>query len=118
MFAKTYGIRSGLLPEDQLVHRLQDILRLEVGLIAGSIALVAGLGLAGYAVGAWGTHSFGALDPEQSLRVVIPSATLLILGLQIIFSSCLLGILQLDTRTSGTRTRETDKLPHDSSVRL
>jgi hypothetical protein len=109
MFAKTYAIRSGLLPDDPLVHRLQDILRLEVGLIGGALSIVAGLGLAAYAIGAWGTRSFGTLNPEQSLRVVIPSATLLMLGLQIIFSSCLLGILQLEIRTTDARTRVTDK---------
>jgi hypothetical protein len=109
MFAKTYAIRSGLLPDDSLVDRIRDILRLEVGLISGSLAIVTGLGLATYAIGAWGTRSFGTLNPEQSLRVVIPSATLLILGLQIIFSSCLLSILQLETRTTGARTRVTDK---------
>jgi hypothetical protein len=36
------------------------------------------------------------LNPEETLRIVIPSATLLVLGLQIIFSSCLLSILQLE----------------------
>jgi hypothetical protein len=110
MFAKTYAIRSGLLPHDPLVGRLRDVFRLELGLIGGSLAVVAGLCLATYAIGSWGTRSFGALNPEQSLRVVIPSATLLIIGLQIIFSSCLLSILQLDTRTANARTRVTDQV--------
>jgi glycosyltransferase involved in cell wall biosynthesis len=109
MFAKTHAIRSGLLPDDLLVAKLREILRLEIGLIAGTLAMLAGLLLAAYSVGAWGMRSFGRLDPEQSLRIVIPSATLLILGLQIVFSSCLLSILQLDTRTAGARTRKTDK---------
>jgi glycosyltransferase involved in cell wall biosynthesis len=109
MFAKTYAIRFGLLPDDPFVERLRNALRLEVGLITGLLCSLAGLALAAYAVGAWGTRSFGHLDPEESLRVVIPSATLLILGLQIMFSSCLLSILQLETRTSGTRSRKSDK---------
>jgi len=109
MFAKTYAIQSGLLPEDPLVRRLREILRLEVGLIAGSVCVALGLALAGFAIGAWGTHSFGRLDPVRSLRIVIPSVTFLVLGLQIIFSSCLQAILQLETRTSGARTRSTDK---------
>jgi hypothetical protein len=111
MFAKTYAIRSGLLPPDPVVNRIRDTLRLEVGLISGSVAILCGLALATYALGSWGTRSFGRLDPEQSLRVVIPSATLLILGLQVVFSSCLLSILQLDTRTAGARTRVTDRVP-------
>jgi hypothetical protein len=108
LFAKTYAIRSGLLPEDPLVRRLRDVLRFEVGLVAGSILVAIGLALAGYAVGAWGMQSFGPLNPEQSLRVVIPSATLLILGLQVMFSGCLQSILELDTRSAGARTRRTD----------
>ena len=108
MFAKTYAIRSGLLPEDRVVARLREILRLEIGLIAGLSCMVAGLTLAALALGFWGRHSFGALNPEQSLRMVIPSATLLILGMQVAFSSCLLAVLQLDTRTSYARTRKSD----------
>jgi glycosyltransferase involved in cell wall biosynthesis len=109
MFAKTYAIRAGLLPEDSLVARLRDILRLEVGLIVGLLSAVVGLALAGYAISMWGTHYFGPLNPEQSLRIVIPSATLLILGIQIMFSSCMLSIFHLETRTPGARTRNTDR---------
>jgi glycosyltransferase involved in cell wall biosynthesis len=97
MFAKTYAIQSGLLPEDPLVNRLRHALRLEVGLIGGGLAFVAGLLLALYAVGGWEIRAFGVLDPRQSLRIVVPSATLMILGFQVMFSSCLLGILKLES---------------------
>jgi glycosyltransferase involved in cell wall biosynthesis len=108
MFAKTYAIRADLLPEDPLLGRLRGVLRLERGLIVGFVLALFGFALATYAVGVWGTQSFGPLDAEQSLRIVVPSATLLMLGLQVIFSSCLLSILQLDARTVGARTRKTD----------
>jgi hypothetical protein len=108
MFAKTHAIRSGLLPDDPVVARLRDLLRLEVGLIIGATAIFLGLTLATQAVGVWGAASFGPLDLDESLRMVIPSTTLLILGLQIVFSSCLLSVLQLDTRTAGARTRKED----------
>ncbi len=111
MFAKTYAIRSGLLPEDPIVARLRDVLRMEAGLIAGVVAMVAGLVLAGYSVGAWGARSFGQLDLAQSVRVVIPSITLLILGLQITFSSCLLSILQLDTGKAEAQSSRSDQPP-------
>jgi glycosyltransferase involved in cell wall biosynthesis len=97
MFAKTYAIQSGLLPEDPLVSRLRQALRLEVGLIGGAIAFLIGLFLAIRAVGGWEFMAFGALNPTQSLRIVVPSATLLTLGLQIMFSSCLLAILKLES---------------------
>lgn len=97
MFAKTYAIQSGLLPEDPLVSKLRQALRLEFGLIGGAVIFVLGLLMAIYAVGGWGFMGFGALDPQRSLRVVVPSATLLTLGLQIMFSSCLLAIMKLES---------------------
>jgi glycosyltransferase involved in cell wall biosynthesis len=103
VFAKTHAIRHGLLPPDSAVDRLRRMLRLEVGLIVGLLIFLGGLLLAASALQFWGKASFGNLDPGQSLRIVIPSATLLIVGLQFTFSSCLLAILQLDTPTALTR---------------
>jgi hypothetical protein len=117
MFAKTYAVRSGLLPEDPVVARLRNVLRLEVGLIGGALAIAGGLLLATDAVGVWGAASFGPLDANESLRRVIPSVTLLILGFQIVFSSCLLAVLQLDTRTSGARTRRGDLADRAAALR-
>ena len=77
MFAKTYAARSGLLPEDPLVTRLRQVLRLETGLIIGSVFVLTGLALATYAVGMWGAESFGP-QPLQNLSIVITIATLLI----------------------------------------
>jgi hypothetical protein len=102
VFAKTFAIRSGLLPEDPLVTRLREVLRLEIGLIVGSIMVVLGLALAAYAVGFWKVRAFGRLDPQHTLRIVVPAATLLILGLQVMFSSCLLSILQLESPAAGS----------------
>jgi glycosyltransferase involved in cell wall biosynthesis len=98
VFAKIFATDAGLLPEDARVGRLKDIFSLEIGIIVG--LLLFGLGLAGaaYAVGFWGSASFGALDPSVSLRIVAPSATALVLGLQVIFSSFFISILGLKSR--------------------
>jgi glycosyltransferase involved in cell wall biosynthesis len=117
MFAKTHAIRSGLLPDDPIVARLREVLRLEVGLVVGAVAVSVGLLLATEAVGVWGAASFGKLDLDASLRKVIPSTTLLILGFQVLFSSCLLAVLQLDARTSGARTRRDDFLDREPALR-
>jgi hypothetical protein len=122
VFAKTYAARYGLLPEDPLVGQLRAMLQLEIGLVVGALCVIAGFSLAAFALGFWGAQSFGPLNPEESLRIVIPSATLLMVGLQLIFSSCLLGILTMETRTSAARTRKTDvvsgvRIPHASHAR-
>jgi hypothetical protein len=74
VFAKTYAVRSGLLPRDMLVERLRNALRLEVGVFAGFIFVSAGLALAAGAFTSWGGVAAGPLHLERSLRLAVPSA--------------------------------------------
>jgi glycosyltransferase involved in cell wall biosynthesis len=67
-------------------------LRLEHGLLLGSTIALAGLTMILTIVLNWISHGFGSLTQE---RVAIAAATLLVLGIQIIFSSFLLSILGL-----------------------
>ncbi len=95
IFAKIFAINARLLPEDALIRRFTSVVSIEVGMATGLVVLVAGLAAGAYAVGMWGRESFGALDSVVSLRIVAPSATALVLGLQLIFSSLFLGVLNL-----------------------
>jgi hypothetical protein len=122
MFAKTYAIRSGLLPPDPLVARLRQVCCALRSASWGSRAVVViGVVLAVLAVGNWEIRGFGHLDPQQSLRIVVPSTTLLILGLQIMFSSCLLSILQLESKVrrcrGAARFAEQSRTEHGTGVR-
>jgi len=98
VFAKIFAISEGLLPEDPRLNRLFRYITLEVGLVVGTALLVAGLAGSLYAVGAWRARSFGPLDPTKTLRIIIPAATSLMLGCQIILSSFFLSILGLKRR--------------------
>jgi hypothetical protein len=71
---------------------------LESGLIAGALLVVFGLGFSLYAVGVWGETRFGALDPRQTLRLVIPAVVSLTLGCQLVLSSFFLSVLGLRRR--------------------
>jgi hypothetical protein len=51
-----------------------------------------------WAVSHWAQGSFGALQPEQMLRIVMPSVFSLTLGAEITFSSFFLSILGLRRR--------------------
>ena len=66
--------------------------RLEHGLLLGGAFIVAGVVLAGVIGGIWIDRGFGSLSEE---RLAILAATLLVVGLQIFFSSFLLSILGL-----------------------
>lgn len=95
LFTKVFGISEGLLPEDRRLNRLFNYLNLETGLIAGSILLVLGMAASVYALGIWGQHDFGSLNPTETMPIVIPGVTCLALGMQTIFSSFFLSILGL-----------------------
>jgi glycosyltransferase involved in cell wall biosynthesis len=95
LFAKTFTMRQRLLPEDERMNRFLRIADLEVGLFAGVSLFLAGLALLIYAVSYWERHDFGPLSCPDSLRLTIPSVTLIMLGLQTVFSSFLLSVLRL-----------------------
>jgi glycosyltransferase involved in cell wall biosynthesis len=98
IFTEVFAINEGLLPEDPRWDKLFRWSTLEVGLLAGCVLLIAGLAGSIYALGDWGAHSFGRLDPFQTLRLVIPAVTLLVLGCQTILSSFFLSVLGLRRR--------------------
>ena len=95
VFAKVFAINAGLLPEDPRIGQLTSLLSVEIGMTAGLALFLAGVAAAAYAFGLWGMASFGALSEEVTLRIVVPSATAMIVGSQLIFSSFFLGVLGL-----------------------
>jgi hypothetical protein len=92
-FARVFAMVEGFLPEDQRLRRAFRFLRLETGLLAGAVLLTSGFGLSVYALAVWGDSSFGELDYQDTMRVVIPAVVLLILGCQTILSSLFFSIL-------------------------
>jgi hypothetical protein len=97
-FTKVFAITEGLLPEDPRLNRVFRYVTLETGLMVGGLLIVAGLGGSIFALSDWARSSFGALNPEQVLRLVMPSVFSLTLGAQIICSSFFLSILGLRRR--------------------
>ena len=96
IFTKVFAITEGLLPEDPRLKSLFNYIKLETGILAGALLLVAGIGLSIYALSFWSATSFGPLDPSRTLRLVIPAVTLIALGLQTVLSSFYLSILGLE----------------------
>jgi hypothetical protein len=102
MFTRVYAGAEGFLPEEPGVQRLLEKLSLERGLILGLL-----LGLAGRAgvivsVVAWRGSDFHNLNYEHELRLMIPSATALILSCQLILGSFFLSILGIKQTRHGT----------------
>jgi glycosyltransferase involved in cell wall biosynthesis len=81
--------------KDPWFDRMRARFRLEHGLLLGGAIMAAGLVMAAVIVGTWVERGFGQLSEE---RLAVLAATLLIVGLQIFFSSFLLSILGLRRR--------------------
>jgi hypothetical protein len=98
VFTKIFAISEGLLPEDPRLNKLYRYITLEVGLIAGAVLLLIGLLGSIWALSSWSHRSFGPLDHTGVLRIVTPSITMIVLGVQTILSSFFLSILGLRRR--------------------
>jgi glycosyltransferase involved in cell wall biosynthesis len=89
--ARAYG--TFVLGEhDPWFDRMSTRFRLEHGLLAGGLVTLVGLGMVGTILVRWLDRGFGALSEE---RLAVLAAALVIVGIQIFFSSFLLSILGL-----------------------
>jgi hypothetical protein len=108
-FAEMYGRHEHIIEHGRMA-KWAKILRLETCAAVG-VALML-LGLAG-AIGAltqWGSRGFGQLDPRGTIRLVLPSATAIALGVLFVFSG-LLGSLLTLRGTAATLFSDPSILP-------
>jgi glycosyltransferase involved in cell wall biosynthesis len=97
-FAEIFATGEGLLPPDPKLFAAFNYVTLELGLAISAGMFVAGLIGGAAAVADWGSRGFGDLEASRTLRLVIPSVTLMILGAQGIMSSFFLSVLGLRRR--------------------
>jgi glycosyltransferase involved in cell wall biosynthesis len=81
---------------DPWFDRMRARFRLEHGLLLGGAFMLVGLGIGGVILATWLAHGLGSLSDE---RAAVVAASLLIVGIQIFFSSFLLSILGLRRRS-------------------
>ena len=81
--------------KDPWFDRMRARFRLEHGLLLGGLFIVVGIVMGVVIVTSWISHGFGSLSYE---RLAVITAALLIVGIQIFFSSFLLSILGLRSR--------------------
>src|SRR3984893_3307012 len=78
--------------KDPWFDRMRGRFRLEHGLLLGGAFMLVGIIIGGVIVATWLAHGLGSLSDE---RAAVVGATLVIVGMQIFFSSFLLSILVL-----------------------
>jgi glycosyltransferase involved in cell wall biosynthesis len=93
VFTKLFAITERLLPEDPSLNKLFRYVTLETGLVLGAVLILAGACTWIFGLHYWQTRHFGPLDPEKTLRIVIPGFVGLTLGVQIVLSSFFISVL-------------------------
>ena len=95
VFAKIYGMREGIMPPDPGFVALIARVHLEKSLLAAALLLLLGLVLGVVALGSWQAEAFGAMVPDRTMRLVIPSATLILLGFQLAYGGFFASLLEI-----------------------
>ncbi len=93
LFTKIYASAEGFLPQDRWAKRVLRVWSLERGLVVGALLGLAGLVGALVSISEWKVAKFGPLDPTHSLRLMLPSATALMVSCQVILGTFFMSIL-------------------------
>jgi len=95
LVTKLYCVAQGLLPESRQLTTILGLFSLERGILAGLVIIAIGMGFLMAAVLKWKAAEFGIISYPESLRLVIPAVVCVTLGVQTVFYSFFLSILQL-----------------------
>lgn len=99
LFSRVYGSLYGLIPrQEPFIRRFFSWFKLERGILAGGLLLGIGIVLHAKSFLYWKNTGFADLNPVVVLRWVIPSVTLLVLGVQCLLSSFYISLLTIRIR--------------------
>jgi glycosyltransferase involved in cell wall biosynthesis len=106
ILTKWLGAVSGILPEPQWLSRTKPLWTVETGILVGTGMFLLGLTWSIGLAYEWGSSGFGALDPAEGMRAVIPAVLLMILGMQGVAGALFAGAAELCWRTVSNRRGE------------
>ena len=95
VLARQFAVREAYLPSNTLLDRLRRWGTMERVTVMGVVVLLAGFAGLLLAVLHWAMLDFGALDYAATLRAIVPSLVAMGVGLQLVLSGFLSGMLEL-----------------------
>ena len=99
LLTKWLGVVSGIVPEPRWLAQTKPLRTVETGLLFGGALFLLGVLWSLAILYGWGSGGFGALDPVEGMRVVIPAVTLMIVGMQAVAGALFAGSAELCWRT-------------------
>jgi glycosyltransferase involved in cell wall biosynthesis len=95
IYAHTFAVEQEFIKKDAFITFFQRHFHLERGLLAGGVLFLTGLSITVFIFMEWFSKNFGSLS---RVREAILAMTLLVIGLQTIFSSFFISLLSLKRR--------------------
>lgn len=99
IFTRAFVVTEGLMPPNPRLQRFLKFFSMEWGLLLGILCAFFGFILFTSAFMDWKNAGFQELSYSLNLRRIIPASTLIVLGIQLLFSSFFLGVLGLKNDT-------------------
>lgn len=103
LLVKWIAVIAGIVREPPWMSQAKRHTSVEFGLVAGALFFFAGVAWSIGLVSSWQTAGFSALDPQSTMRSVIPAVTMMVIGLQASAGALLAGALQLAWKTSRNK---------------
>lgn len=94
ILTKKYAENTKFIPTTKIDNLLIK-LTMNKGIFVGTILFLIGIISSILAICIWSSSGFGDLNASYMLRITIPALTTLVCGLQLMFSSFFLGILEI-----------------------
>ena len=95
LIGRRFASRYGFIPPSAAFERILEALTLERLLIAAGVLIAIGIAALAWAVNAWATVSFGALDSTAVPRFMIVALTTLVAGLQLAMSAFMSSMINI-----------------------
>lgn len=93
ILARLHGVSAGLWPTSATVERFRRHFSVERGCLTGGGLFLLGAAGAAVPVGLWAHAGFGPMDPVTLMRLAIPAMLGVLIGMQTVFTSFLIGLI-------------------------
>jgi hypothetical protein len=104
-YAKAYAFTHRFAPDDRMIQLFYRYFSLEGWLVLGFVIFLIGLAIDATIFATWVSHHFRDLF---AVREALLALTLMVIGLQLVFSSFLLSILNINTKGTSQSGAYTD----------
>lgn len=102
LIVKLYAYNHEFIPKDASADWNQK-LKEDTFIFSGIFLVLAGIALSAAALLYWGRTGYTGLTPEIAMRIAIPAVSALQIGIQMVFSGFMIGIIKINFQGGGQK---------------